>query len=44
MVIQLQEVSFADMASYVMVWPASYLEKYIDIFPEGQLCAEINGE
>jgi ribosomal protein S18 acetylase RimI-like enzyme len=43
-ILRLQEVSFADMASYGMVWPASYLKKHIDIFPEGQLCAEINGE
>jgi hypothetical protein len=32
------------MASYGMVWPASYLKKHIDIFPQGQLCAEINGQ
>src|SRR6187200_139628 len=43
-VLRLQEVSFADMASYGMVWPASYLKKHVHIFPEGQLCAEINGE
>ena len=43
-ILQLQEVSFADMASYGMVWPASYLKKHIHIFPQGQLCAEINGE
>jgi ribosomal protein S18 acetylase RimI-like enzyme len=43
-ILQLQEVSFADMAAYGMVWPASYLERHIHIFPEGQLCAEINGE
>jgi hypothetical protein len=43
-ILRLQEVSFADMASYGMVWPASYLKKHIDIFPEGQLCAEINGQ
>ena len=42
--LQLQEVSFADMASYDMVWSASYLKKHIHIFPEGQLSAEINGE
>jgi ribosomal protein S18 acetylase RimI-like enzyme len=43
-ILQLQEVSFADMASYGMVWPASYLKKHIHIFPEGQLCADINGK
>src|SRR5919198_5972464 len=43
-ILRLQEVSFADMAAYGMGWPASFLKKHIDIFPEGQLCAEINGE
>ena len=43
-ILQLQEVSFADMAAYGMVWPASYLKKHIRNFPDGQLCAEINGE
>ena len=43
-ILQLQEASFADMAAYGMVWPASFLKKHIHIFPEGQLCAEINGK
>ncbi|MFL6376782.1 MAG: GNAT family N-acetyltransferase, partial [Nitrososphaeraceae archaeon] len=43
-ILQLQEVSFADMAAYGMVWPASYLKKHICIFPEGQLCADIDGK
>jgi hypothetical protein len=43
-ILQLQQVSFPDMEAYGMVWPASYLERHIHIFPEGQLCAEINGE
>jgi ribosomal protein S18 acetylase RimI-like enzyme len=43
-ILQLQEVSFADMASYGMVWPASYLKNHIRVFPGGQLCAEINGK
>ena len=43
-ILELQEVSFADMAAYGMVWPASYLRKHIHIFPQGQLCAEINGK
>ena len=43
-ILELQEVSFADMAAYGMVWPAFYLRKHIHIFPQGQLCAEINGE
>jgi GNAT superfamily N-acetyltransferase len=28
------------MAEYGMIWPSSYLENHIDIFPEGQFCAE----
>jgi GNAT superfamily N-acetyltransferase len=43
-ILQLQEVSFADMASYGMVWPASYLKKHVHIFLQGQLYADINGE
>ena len=43
-ILQLQEASFADMAAYGMVWPASFLKKHMYIFPEGQLCAEINGK
>jgi ribosomal protein S18 acetylase RimI-like enzyme len=43
-ILRLQQVSFPDMAAYGMVWPASYLERHIHIFPEGQLCAEINGK
>jgi ribosomal protein S18 acetylase RimI-like enzyme len=43
-ILQLQEVSFADMAAYGMVWPASYLKNHLRIFPEGQLCADIDGK
>jgi ribosomal protein S18 acetylase RimI-like enzyme len=43
-IIRLQQASFADMAAYGMIWPASYLKKHLHIFPEGQLCAEINGQ
>lgn len=43
-ILQLQEISFADMASYGMIWPASYLKNQVCVFPEGQLCAEINGK
>jgi GNAT superfamily N-acetyltransferase len=31
------------MASYGMIWPSSFLQSHISIFPEGQFCAEING-
>jgi ribosomal protein S18 acetylase RimI-like enzyme len=43
-ILHLQESSFADMAAYGMVWPASFLKNHMHIFPEGQLCAEINGQ
>ena len=26
-----------------MIWPSSFLQYYISIFPEGQFCAEVNG-
>ena len=31
------------MAAYGMIWPSSFLENHISIFPEGQFCAEVNG-
>jgi ribosomal protein S18 acetylase RimI-like enzyme len=43
-ILHLQEVSFADMAAYGMVWPAYYLKEHLHIFPQGQFCAEVNGE
>jgi predicted CoA-binding protein len=27
-----------------MVWPGSFLKKHMHIFPEGQLCAKIDGD
>jgi len=29
------------MAAYGMIWPYSYLQSHIRVFPEGQICAEI---
>jgi len=43
-IINLQKESFADMAAYGMIWPKSFLESHIDIFPEGQFCIEIDGK
>jgi ribosomal protein S18 acetylase RimI-like enzyme len=43
-IINLQKKSFADMAAYGMIWPKSFLESHIDIFPEGQFCIEIDGK
>ena len=40
-IVNLQKKSFSDMAEYDMIWPPSYLKSHIDIFPEGQLCAEV---
>ncbi|MBA3749885.1 MAG: GNAT family N-acetyltransferase [Nitrosopumilus sp.] len=31
------------MAAYGMIWPSSFLISHIKIFPEGQLCAEVEG-
>ena len=42
-IVDLQNVSFADMAAYGMTWPSSFLYNHIRIFPEGQFCVEING-
>jgi ribosomal protein S18 acetylase RimI-like enzyme len=40
-IVNLQRKSFADMAEYDMIWPSFYLKSHIDIFPEGQFCAEV---
>jgi ribosomal protein S18 acetylase RimI-like enzyme len=42
-IVKLQQVSFADMAKYGMVFPSAYLRNHIKIFPDGQFCAEIDG-
>jgi GNAT superfamily N-acetyltransferase len=31
------------MAVYGMIWPSSFLQSHINIFPIGQFCAEVNG-
>jgi hypothetical protein len=31
------------MAAYGMIWPPSFLQSHIRVFPEGQFCAEVNG-
>ena len=43
-IVDLQNVSFADMAAYGMTWPSSFLYNHIRIFPEGQFCVEIDGK
>jgi ribosomal protein S18 acetylase RimI-like enzyme len=42
-IVQLQRKSFADMAKDGMIFPSSYLRNHIEIFPDGQLLAEIDG-
>jgi ribosomal protein S18 acetylase RimI-like enzyme len=42
-IVQLQRKSFADMAKDGMIFPRSYLRNHIEIFPDGQLLAEIDG-
>ena len=32
------------MVVYGMIWPPSFLESHIRIFPEGQFCAELDDE
>jgi ribosomal protein S18 acetylase RimI-like enzyme len=41
-IVQLQRKSFADMAKDGMIFPSSYLRNHIEIFPDGQLLAEID--
>lgn len=42
-IVDLQKSSFADMAAYGMTWPSSFLYNHIQIFSEGQFCAEHSG-
>jgi ribosomal protein S18 acetylase RimI-like enzyme len=42
-IVKLQRESFADMAKDGMIFPSSYLQNHIEIFPHGQLLAEIDG-
>ena len=43
-IIALQRKSFSDMATYGMIWPSAFLENHLRVFPEGQLCAELDKE
>jgi predicted N-acetyltransferase YhbS len=42
-VVNLQKESFADMAVYSVTWSVTSLRNHICIFPQGQLCAEFDG-
>ena len=38
-IIDLQKESFSDMVAYGMIWPYSYIESHIRVFPEAtDLC------
>ncbi|MFZ0510907.1 MAG: GNAT family N-acetyltransferase [Candidatus Nitrosopolaris sp.] len=41
-IIALQRESFSDMAIYGMIWPSAFLENHLRVFPEGQLCVELD--
>ena len=36
-IVKLQRESFADMAKDGMIFPSSYLQNHIEIFPDGQV-------
>ena len=41
-IIALQRESFSDMAMYGMIWPSAFLQNHLRVFPEGQLCVELD--
>ncbi len=43
-IIELQKKAFPLMAKDGVIWSEHHLESHIKIFPEGQLCAEIDGK
>ncbi|HET7148811.1 MAG TPA: GNAT family N-acetyltransferase [Candidatus Nitrosopolaris sp.] len=43
-IVKLQEDSFPYLARYGNIWHPSELQSHISLFPEGQFCAELNGE
>jgi hypothetical protein len=42
-IVKLQEESFADLAKIGNIWHPNELHSHLNIFPEGQLVAELNG-
>ena len=42
-IVKLQEESFADLAKIGNIWHPHELQNHLEIFPEGQLVAELNG-
>lgn len=43
-IISLQKASFPYMAEEGVIWHEQHLKSHIEIFPEGQFCAELNGK
>ncbi|VFJ12721.1 GNAT family N-acetyltransferase [Candidatus Nitrosocosmicus franklandus] len=43
-IVKLQEESFADLAKIGNIWHPDELRSHLEIFPEGQLVAELDGE
>lgn len=43
-IVELQEQSFADLAKTGNIWHPTELQSHLDIFPEGQLVAELDGK
>ena len=41
-IIALQRESFSDMAMYGMIWPSTFLKNHLRVFPEGQICVELD--
>jgi ribosomal protein S18 acetylase RimI-like enzyme len=43
-IVNLQKESFPYLTQYGNIWHPSELESHLHVFPEGQFCAELNGE
>lgn len=43
-IVELQKVSFPFMALEGMIWKPEQLKSHLKIFPEGQFCADCNGQ
>ena len=43
-IVNLQKESFPYLVQYGNIWHPSELESHLHVFPEGQFCAELNGE
>ncbi|HEX9845716.1 MAG TPA: GNAT family N-acetyltransferase [Candidatus Nitrosotenuis sp.] len=43
-IVELQNVSFPFMALEGMIWKPEQLQRHLEVFPEGQFCADCNGQ